>query len=893
MILSFNIEYRTNWGEEVRISGLFPESIPLHTTDGIYWTAEVELEIPHEGMIINYNYQIEQNGIVIRREWDSFPRSIFLSGTSKKIYRINDCWKNIPEQSYLYSSAFTEALLAHPERESIPQSYKKGLVIKAYAPHINKDYCLAICGNQKSLGHWDPEKAVLMSDANFPEWQIELDASKLKYPLEYKFILYNKQEKKADCWEKNPNRYLADPELKTNETLVISDRYAYFDIPAWKGAGIAIPVFSLKSEKSFGVGDFGDLKRMIDWAVSTHQKVIQILPVNDTTMTHAWIDSYPYNSISIYAFHPMYADLKQMGNLKDKETAAAFNRKQKELNALSAIDYEAVNRVKWEYFHQIFKQEGEKVLASKAFRSFFEANKDWLQPYAAFSYLRDLYHTPNFREWPQYSEYNAQEIEELCRPDTADYAHIAIYFYIQFNLHLQLLEATTYAREHGVVLKGDIPIGISRNSVEAWTEPYYFNLNGQAGAPPDDFSINGQNWGFPTYNWDVMENDGYKWWMKRFQKMAEYFDAYRIDHILGFFRIWEIPMNAVHGLLGQFVPALPMSREEIESYGLSFREEFLRPYIHEYFLGQVFGPHTDYVKQTFIEPTETYEVYRMRPEFDTQRKVEAFFAGKNDEDSIWVRDGLYALISDVLFVPDRKDPNLYHPRIGVQHDFIYRALNDWEKTAFNRLYDQYYYHRHNDFWQQQAMKKLPQLTQSTRMLVCGEDLGMIPDCVAWVMNDLRILSLEIQRMPKNPAEEFGRLNEYPYRSVCTFSTHDMSTLRGWWEEDYQQTQRYYNQMLGHYGAAPAIATPELCEEVVRNHLYSNSILCILSLQDWLSMDGKWRNPNVQEERINIPANPRHYWRYRMHLTLEQLMKAESLNEKIRELVKQTGRNPEK
>ena len=389
MILSFNIEYRTNWGEEVRISGLFPESIPLHTTDGIYWTAEVELEIPHEGMIINYNYQIEQNGIVIRREWDSFPRSIFLSGTSKKIYRINDCWKNIPEQSYLYSSAFTEALLAHPERESIPQSYKKGLVIKAYAPHINKDYCLAICGNQKSLGHWDPEKAVLMSDANFPEWQIELDASKLKYPLEYKFILYNKQEKKADCWEKNPNRYLADPELKTNETLVISDRYAYFDIPAWKGAGIAIPVFSLKSEKSFGVGDFGDLKRMIDWAVSTHQKVIQILPVNDTTMTHAWIDSYPYNSISIYAFHPMYADIKQMGTLKDKEAASKFSKKQKELNSLPAIDYEAVNQTKWEFFNLLFRQEGEKVLASKGFKDFFEANKEWLQPYAVFSYLRD------------------------------------------------------------------------------------------------------------------------------------------------------------------------------------------------------------------------------------------------------------------------------------------------------------------------------------------------------------------------------------------------------------------------------------------------------------------------------------------------------------------------
>ena len=893
MTVSFNIEYRTSWGEEVRIAGLLPESIPMHTTDGIYWTADVELEVPKEGMTINYSYQIEQNQIIIRKEWDSFPRRLFLSGNSKKKYQIKDCWKNIPEQLYYYSSAFTEALLAHPDRAEIPPCHKKGLVIKAYAPRINKDYCLAICGNQKALGNWDPDKAIPMSDANFPEWQIELDASKLKFPLEYKFILYHKEEKKADCWEKNPNRYLADPELKTNETLVISDRYAYFDIPVWKGAGIAIPVFSLKSENSFGVGDFGDLKRMIDWAVSTQQKVIQILPINDTTMTHAWTDSYPYNSISIYAFHPMYADIKQMGTLKDKSAAAKFNKKQKELNGLPAMDYEAVNQTKWEYFRLIFKQEGEKVLASGEFGEFFNANKEWLQPYAVFSYLRDAFQTPNFREWPRHSVYNAQDIEKMCRPESVDYPHIALYYYIQFHLHLQLVAATKYACEHGVVLKGDIPIGISRNSVEAWTEPYYFNLNGQAGAPPDDFSVNGQNWGFPTYNWDVMEKDGYRWWMKRFQKMSEYFDAYRIDHILGFFRIWEIPMHAVHGLLGQFIPSIPMSREEIESYGLPFREEYLIPYIHESFLGQVFGPHTDYVKQTFLLPAETPGVYHMKPEFTTQREVESFFAGKNDENSLWIRDGLYTLISDVLFVPDTKEKDKYHPRIGIQRDFIFRSLNELEQNAFNKLYDQYYYHRHNDFWRQQAMKKLPQLTQSTRMLVCGEDLGMIPDCVSSVMNDLRILSLEIQRMPKNPMHEFGYLNEYPYRSVCTISTHDMSTLRGWWEEDYLQTQRYYNTMLGHYGTAPTVATPELCEEVVRNHLKSNSILCILSLQDWLSIDGKWRNPNVQEERINVPSNPRNYWRYRMHLTLEQLMKAEELNDKIRELIKYTGRAPKK
>lgn len=897
MTLSFNIEYRTNWGEEVRVLGSIPElgdnrpadALPLHTVDGIHWNAEVDIRVPKNGAV-EYCYHIYRDGKAVRTEWNSLPRSLHISGGAKKNYRIADCWKNLPEQQYFYTSAFTESLLAHRERSAAPKGCKKGLLFKAYAPCIDSDHCLAICGNQPALGNWNPDKALPMSDISFPEWQMEVDASQIDFPLEYKFVLYDKKENRAVAWENNPNRYIADPQIGANETLAIGDRYVYFNLPAWKGAGVAVPVFSLRSEKSFGVGDFGDLKSLIDWAIATRQKAVQILPINDTTMTHTWTDSYPYSSISIYAFHPMYTDLSQLGKLKDKALMADFNQRQKELNALPAVDYEAVNRTKWEYFHLIFKQEGEKVLASKAFKAFYAANKEWLQPYAVFSYLRDTYHTPNFREWPKYSTYNTKEIEQLCDPASADYPRIAIYYYIQFNLHLQLLAATEHARANGVVLKGDIPIGISRNSVEAWKEPHYFNLNGQAGAPPDDFSVNGQNWGLPTYNWDVMEKDGYAWWMKRFHKMAEYFDAYRIDHILGFFRIWEIPMNAVHGLLGQFVPALPMTREEIESYGLPFREEFfLQPYIHEYFLGQMFGPHTDYVKRTFIEPTDTYEIYRMRPEFDTQRKVEAFFADKTDEDSIWIRDGLYALISNVLFVPDRTDPHKYHPRIGVQHDYIYRALNDWEKACFNRLYDHYYYHRHNDFWGGQAMKKLPQLTQSTRMLVCGEDLGMIPDCVAWVMNDLRILSLEIQRMPKDPKQEFGHPESYPYRSVCTISTHDMSTLRGWWEEDFQQTQRYYNRALGHYGDAPAVATPELCEEVVRHHLDSNSILSILSLQDWLSMDGKWRNPNVQEERINVPANPRHYWRWRMHLTLEQLMKANSLNEKIKGLIEQTGR----
>ncbi|NDV59280.1 4-alpha-glucanotransferase [Bacteroides sp. 519] len=901
MTVSFHIEYRTSWGEEVRLLGSIPElgnnipqnAIPLTTVDGINWVVAKEIKVP-QNKVIEYNYYIYRDGNVVRNEWDNFSRRLYPANRSQQSYKIYDCWKNLPEDLYLYSSAFTESLLAHLDRDKIPESYNNGLIIKAYAPRITSDYCLGICGNQEILGSWNADKAWLMSDVNFPEWQTELDASKLQFPIEYKFVLFNKKTRKAEYWENNPNRHIGHYQFNDNETIVISDRYVYFNVPTWKGAGVAIPVFSLRSESSYGIGDFGDLKKMIDWAVKTDQKFVQILPINDTTMTGSWTDSYPYNSISIYAFHPIYTNIDKLGQLKDKKVAKAFEERRKELNALPMMNYEAVLQTKWEYFRLIFAQEGEAVLASDGFRLFYQANKEWLQPYAAFSYLRDTYKTPNFREWPEQSVYNSKQIDELCRPGTPHYPHVAIYYYIQYNLHLQLLEATTYAREHRVAIKGDIPIGISRNSVEAWTEPYYFNLNGQAGAPPDDFSVNGQNWGFPTYNWDVMAQDGYKWWMKRFHKMAEYFDAYRIDHILGFFRIWEIPMNAVHGLLGQFAPALPMTAEEIESYGLQFRKDFfLNPYIHESFLEQVFGPHTEYVKEHFIEPTDVWQVYRMHPDFDTQRKVETYFADKNDTDSIWIRDGLYSLISNVLFVVDKDDPEKFHPRISAQHDFLYKSLSDWDKNSFNRLYDQYYYHRHNQFWHRQAMQKLPQLTLSTRMLVCGEDLGMIPDSVPWVMNDLRILSLEIQRMPKNPNYEFGHLNEYPYRSVCTISTHDMSTLRGWWEEDYAQTQRYYNNIMGHYGTAPTVASPEICEEIVRNHLYSNSILCILALQDWMSIDEELRYPNVPDERINVPANPKHYWRYRMHLTIEELMKADNLNDKIKNMIKNTGRNPEK
>ena len=773
MKLTFRIEYRTAWGEMLgaTLCGNDNQPIMLSTGDGIRWEGSAEMTDAPAGIPISYRYGVYRDGQCIRRESGTMPH-IFCPGKKRNChYILDDFWKDLPQESYLYSSAFSgDYQSANSIKTMAPADCS--ITFRALCPCLHhKHQQLGICGRGAALGNWDCKQTVLMEEIQANEWTVTLNAASLEFPLEYKFVACNADTKEVEEWEAHNNRLLCIDGMKKGEIYLTPESEVRFTSSARKVAGTAIPVFSLRSEGSFGVGDFGDLKKLIDWAVSTHQQAIQILPINDTTITNTWMDSYPYNSISIYAFHPMYIDLRQLGKLKDKEALAFYEEKRKELNALPQIDYEAVNNTKRAYLKSMYQQTGKKVLASAEFKKFFKENEHWLLPYAAFSYLRDQYGTPNFSQWPEHNEYHADEIAAMCIPESDCYEEIAFYYYIQYNLHIQLLDAGNYAREKGIIFKGDIPIGISRNSVEAWIEPYYFNMNGQAGAPPDAFSTNGQNWGFPTYNWDVMEKDDYQWWQKRFRKMAEYFTAYRIDHILGFFRIWEIPSHSVHGLLGQFVPALPMSVDEIQSYGLTFQKDFMtKPFINENILNRIFGEKADRVKETFVQHCHD-DIYEMRSEFDTQRKVEAYFAERKDEESRNICEGLYTLISNVLFVPDRKHPSMYHPRIAVQNDFIFEVLSPEEKEVFNRLYNHYYYQRHNQFWYQEAMKKLPILTQSTSMLVCGEDLGMVPDCVPWVMEQLQILSLEIQRMPKNPQHEFGHVWEYPYRSVCTISTH--------------------------------------------------------------------------------------------------------------------------
>ncbi len=892
MKLLFAIDYRTNWGESVYISGNIPElgngdeahAVKFEFSSIESWSAEIDIADTNPSF--EYHYIIRHENGDIRREWGQ-PH-FFRKGRNVKSYEIYDCWQEQPSDKPYYTSAFTNCI-CHRAKKERPLNMKNGIInLRVYAPMLKNDEVLAICGSTEVIGNWNPAKAVVMNDAFFPEWNVNLVAKAIEIPFEYKFVILKKDTHEIVAWENGSNRTFNIIPAQKDEVLVLSGMRFANPLTPWRGAGTAIPVFALRSEEDFGVGDFFDLKKMVDWAAKTGQKFLQILPINDTTMTNTWTDSYPYNANSAFALHPMYLRLSKLGVLNDAKRQSYFDKLGKRLNKLKEIDYEQVNQVKNLFTHEIFVQNGKKVLSSKAFKAFVEHNKYWLMPYAAFCVLRDRFGTPDFSKWDEYASYDEKKILQFVANNQNEINYV---YYIQFNLNEQLCHVHEYAHSKGVAIKGDIPIGISRTSVDTWIAPQLFNMDCQAGAPPDDFSVLGQNWGFPTYNWAEMSNDRFAWWNARFNKMSEYFDAYRIDHILGFFRIWQIPMDAVHGLLGMFNPALPYTLDELKNdYDFWIDEDLhTTPYIMDHFIGIFFGEYVNEARKRFLNDIGSGR-YKLKPQFDTQRKVVEYFANnkkskKNDK----LCDALLCLIDNVLFVEDYNEKRKYHPRISAQSTYIYQSLTDYEKWCFDRLYNDFYYHRHNDYWQNQAIQKLSLLIDATNMLVCAEDLGMIPDCVPTVINKLQILSLEIQRMPKVPYAEFGNTWSYPYYSVCTTSTHDMCGIRQWWEKNHDRAQHFFRDMLHESDDAPLYAEPWICDKIVDLHLNSPSMLCILPLQDWLSINGNIRRENPQEEQINVPANPHYYWRYRMHLTIEKLLVQNRFNKYLKEKITSSGR----
>ncbi len=892
--VTFRIHYGTQEGEELFFERrmLLPaaeriQSECLQPAEDGCWTLTLDGLEPTASL--EYRYGIRGPAGETWRE--PAYRQVVIDAASQTIL---DQWlaPELPEATFL-RQAFA-GIIFRPSRAPAPSKWPGGarsLRLRLRAARVTAGHRVAVVGSHPRLGEWEPARALVMSGEHFPWWEVELPLSEFGGAIEFKFGLWSEAAGRLIAFEEGANRRLENLPQDQEAVMVNAEHFRF--TTRWKGAGVAIPVFALRSERGYGIGEFADLAPFAEWAAACGMHLVQLLPVNDTSTDFTWKNSYPYKAISTAALHPIYLNIQSLFEEAKQPLPQGYLERREALNRLPQLDYEAVLKDKLACLRQLYAAVGAQTVRSAAFQSFLREQGDWLLPYAAFCRLRDRHGTADFSKWGEYAVFSAKKIEGWFAPAAPEHDEVMFHCFVQFHLKQQLDRALAVGHAHGVAFKGDLPIGIDRCGVEAWTEPDLFHVDRQTGAPPDFFSALGQNWGFPTYNWARMEVSGYRWWKLRLRRMSACFDALRIDHILGFFRIWEIPANHSEGIMGHFNPALPLSREEIRQRGFH-RElrEFLVPSVSERDLAQFFGDHAAKVAGHLLFRDED-GFFRVRADFAAQEPRQAWYeAACTKAEAAHIAEGMKRLGYEVLFLEDPDLPDRFHPRINFFDSALFASLEEGERTALRSLHDDFFYRRHTRFWEDEAMKKLPVLMDATRMLICGEDLGMIPDSVPTVLKRLGLLSLEVHNMPKRLGQKFSNPQEYPYLSVCTTSTHDTPTVRGWWEEDPAARQAYWNEVLRRDGPAPRECAPELCRAIIERSLAGNSMWCILPLQDWLAIDPQLRHPVASAERINVPANPQHYWRYRTHLTIEQLRGATGFNQLVSRLVAESGRRPD-
>ncbi|KAG6411082.1 hypothetical protein SASPL_129156 [Salvia splendens] len=857
VIISFRIPYFTHWGQQILVCG--SERVlgswdvkkglllsPAHHGDELIWSGS--LSVP-AGFTCEYSYYVvDDKKNVIR--WEAGKKrkmSLPDSAQHGQLLELHDLWQQLigdisfglisyatmtGSDDLVLRSAFKNVIFRSSgslkiERplESVQNvSDNEDSVVVQFricCPNIEADTSVYVIGSPSKLGQWKTDGALKLSYADESVWVAESVIKKDEFP----------------------------------------------DMP-WRGAGVAIPMFSLRSEADLGVGEFLDLKLLVDWSVDSGFHLVQLLPINDTSVHGMWWDSYPYSSLSVFALHPLYLRVQALSENLSEDIKQEIEQTRKDLDKKD-VDYDATMAAKISIAKKIYAMEKETILDSDEFQNYFSENQEWLKPYAAFCFLRDFFETSDHSQWGRFSNFSKDKLEKLVSKESLHYDIIGFHYYIQFHLHKQLSEAAEYARKKGVVLKGDLPIGVDRNSVDTWVYPTLFRMNTSTGAPPDYFDKNGQNWGFPTYNWEEMSKDNYGWWRGR------------------------------------------LSQEELEKEGIWDFNRLSRPYITQSLLQEKFGALWTVVASNFLNEYQK-DHYEFKEDSNTEKKIAAklksclersIFLDSEDklrrslfdliQASIWNNgNGMlsFSIHAESEAKTDPEDPKMFYPRFNLEDTLSFTSLDQHSPNVLKRLYYDYYFQRQEDLWRQNALKTLPALLNSSDMLACGEDLGLIPSCVHPVMQELGLIGLRIQRMPNEPELEFGIPSQYSYMTVCAPSCHDCSTLRAWWEEDEERRRKFFKAMLGSDMLPPDRCTPEIAHFILRQHVESPSMWAIFPLQDLLALKEEYTTRPAVEETINDPTNPKHYWRFRVHVTVESLKKDKELVSSIKDLIRSSGRS---
>ena len=872
MTVTFSIEYWAQPHERLWLVGhtadgtpqIGTPSFPLDDLGEGLWQATLYLPTFPDPTPYIYSYRLTDASGRVLREEGYLPHQLLLPAGDDALF-VCDHWRDRPEDAPAFSAAFCD-ILGKQQAEG-EDTAQRGITFSVHAPALCEGEQILLSGACEELGHWDVERALPLHYHGQGRWSLTLSHLSASH-IQYKYLLRGKETGSIQ-WEEGTNRQAQLPDPTAYPYCYVQDSFLRLPAHSLRTAGLVAPLFALRSDSDWGIGDFGALREAIDFAAEAGMHAIQLLPINDTTSTRDTADSYPYNAISVDALHPIYIDLNALPPLHEAEQAT-FLSEANALRALPAVDYPKVLALKERYLRRSFELNGKEMLGSEAFHRFYQAAAAWLRPYALYCVLRDHFGTGAPTQWAGWEVYDEDKATAYL-DDPAHAEAVGYYYWLQFILDGQMQEVRSYAEARGIFLKGDLPIGVAPHSVDVWRAPHLFHTEQSAGAPPDDFAADGQNWGFPTYDWAAMQAEDFRWWRQRFEQQARYFHAFRIDHILGFFRIWEVPRTQHSGLLGHFHPALPYTLEEWqELLQCPFPIELLTaPLVHEDVLTELLGDSFDDLLDLGLLRSTAYPKH-----YQLTHTEQADY----DSDSLQrtlgseVASILQGLCTETALIADPYKSGHYHPRIALERSRLFVYLPEAVQARWRAVSDDYYYVRHNELFRTTALLRLGALTRHTRLLLCAEDLGMIPASVPAVLDELQVLSLELERMPKTfTPTGWARPEAFPSRSVATTSTHDMPSLRGWWHSlSADEQARYCREELLLPPTAEAPDEAAIYRHIIEAHLASPAVAVLLPLADWMSLDSRLWLTTPEAEQINRPEDPHHYWSYRFPRSLKAL-----------------------
>lgn len=903
MKLRFAIHYVAAWGQSLSVQIVFRRrdgkqhtvNVPLTTSDGDLWSAETSQRnsprSPYEAF--TYRYQvIGDEHMVVRNEWNLYPRRYAFH--DDKTYVFDDIWRDKPLQYYLLTQAYAtwhgrtdineEQQSALVSADKQMPLFRKTLFFRVLAPQLKAGESLALLGNHPILGDWNPQRYLPMYKMGSCEWMLTVNVNNVAQSLEYKYVVVKDDEHALVRWEEGDNRIADCQNLVDSEVLVHHGDVTRLADDQWHGAGVSVNVLSLRSEKNYGVGDFGSLMQLLQWSSQVGMAVLQTTTLQDVSQNNSLSASNPFAVVSAYALNPLLMDLDALGRIDDETKMNTFLRQRRELNASPSIDFEAVARVKETYVRDRFAEEGEDCLASEEFQSFYNQHASWLRVYAVYKALSVQ---ERWEESLQDSDiaYSQQLIDRFSAADSALASDVRWVYYVQYHLYRQFNAVSKYARKHRIALMMTLPYGYNQCSVEVWQHPEFFDRRFVLGEQPSYDNPQGVKSSLPLLVRPIEPQSQAvfdEWRRHQLAHWATFVDSIQLEHVDNYFTSWAIPQEATQSTMGVFRPSLPMREGELQCGLVDFNKKLYRqPFINDATIQQLFGIHSAYVKQYYLT-AHAYGLYTLRDEVSNQQAIEACFKGKNDENSQWIKNGLEQLCANRLFVSDIDNPQWVHPRLAGNHTLFFHLLSNEEQQAYLGLSHSYFHRRYDAYWKQCGTQVLDNLLSDTNLLVVVDNpTAELSPAMTEVVTKQRLMPVCMQLRQRGYDGEFGHLEQNTYQTMDVLTTAATPTLHQWWEANPHRTQRFALTKLQKEGHISRRLSPMLAEELVRRHLFSPSMLCVLSLSDWLAMDSQMSYEGYSNASLfsNVDDG-QEIWAARAATSLETLMQAKPFNNKL-------------